>query len=271
MSAQSAFNSKQNKGMLWNTLNETGCFSGIQNSDYNTVKQHFEQSITNANSSSGPVLELNKQFIAYFSNYLQQFKNKSVKPSQELQQIYSSEARSKASQDQFNYALNSRQNERQLSEPQKPSNINFNDKEDGGDKPIKDMDAQLAKMMADRRLDFNVNQADQKKAESWINNGQDRNLTETKKSVSFSDNTVIDNKVIDKNDPIEARMAMNNNFLSKLKTVEQDNVPSVPIPSMDSSGLSSVGDIEFSNKQMIISKIEAIESELATIKELLKK
>ena len=266
MSAQSAFNSKQNKGMLWNTLNESGCFSGIQNSDYNTVKQHFEQSISNATLSNGPVLELNKQFIAYFSSYLQQFKNKSVKPSQELQQIYSSEARSKASQDQFNYALNSRQNERQLSEPQKPSNINFNDKEDVEDKPIKDMDAQLAKMMADRQLDFNVNQTDQKKAESWINNGQDRNLTETKKSVSFSENTVID-----KNDPIEARMAMNNNFLSKLKTVELDNVPSVPIPSMDSSGLSSIGDIEFSNKQIIINKIEAIESELATIKELLKK
>ena len=260
MSAQSAFNSKQNKGLLWNTLNESGCFSGIQNSDYNTVKQHFEQSISNANLSNGSVIELNKQFISYFSNYLQEFKNKRVVPNQGLQQIYSSEARSKASQDQFNYALNNRQNERQLSEPKKPSNINFSDKEEG-DKPIKDMDAQLARMMADRKLDFNVNKADQKKAESWINNGQDRNLSETKKSVSFSD----------KNDPIEARMAMNNNFLSKLKTVETENVPSVPIPSMDSSGLSSIGDIEFSNKQMIINKIEAIESELATIKELLKK
>ena len=265
MSAQSAFNSKQNKGLLWNTLNESGCFNGIQNSDYNTVKLHFEQSIDNATLSNGPVLELNKQFISYFSNYLQEFKNKKVVPNQGLQQIYSSEARSKASQDQFNYALNNRQNERQLSEPKKPGNINFSDKEEG-DKPIKDMDAQLARMMADRKLDFNVNKADQKKAESWINNGQDRNLSETKKSVSFSDNTIID-----KNDPIEARMAMNNNFLSKLKTVETENVPSVPIPSMDSSGLSSIGDIEFSNKQMIINKIEAIESELATIKELLKK
>lgn len=265
MSAQSAFKTKQNKGLLWNTLNESGCFNGIQNSDYDTVKQHFEQSITNASSTTGPVLELNKQFIAYFSNYLQQFKNKNVKPNQQLQQIYSSEARSKASQDQFNYALNSRQNERQLSEPKKPTNINFNDKEEG-DKPIKDMDAQLAKMMADRKLDINVNQSDQKKAESWINNGQDRNLSENKKSVSFSDNTVIDN-----NDPIEARMAMNNNFLSKLKTVETDNVPSVPIPNMGSSELSSVEDIEFSNKQMIINKIEAIESELTTIKELLQK
>jgi hypothetical protein len=265
MSAQSAFNSKQNKGLLWNTLNESGCFNGIQNSDYNTIKLHFEQSISNANLSNGPVLELNKQFISYFSNYLQEFKNKRVVPNQGLQQVYSSEARSKASQDQFNYALNNRQNERQLSEPKKPSNINFSDKEEG-DKPIKDMDAQLARMMADRKLDFNVNKDDQKKAESWINNGQDRNLSETKKSVSFSDNTVID-----KNDPIEARMAMNNTFLSKLKTVETENVPSVPIPSMDSSGLSSVGDIEFSNKQMIINKIEAIESELATIKDLLKK
>ena len=265
MSAQHAFNSKQNKGMLWNTLNESGCFNGIQNSDYNTVKEHFERSIMMSANTQGSVLDVNKKFIAYFSNYLQEFKNKKVTPNQGLQQIYSSEARRKASQDQFNYALNSKQNERQLSEPKKPASINFSDKEEG-DKPIKDMDAQLAKMMADRQLDINVNKADQKKAESWINNGQDRNLTETKKSVSFSDNTVID-----KNDPIEARMAMNSNFLSKLKTVEQDNVPSVPIPSMDSSGVSSIGDIEFSNKQMIINKIEAIESELATIKELLKK
>jgi len=265
MSAQNAFNTKQNKGMLWNTLNDGGCFNGIQNSDYNAVKQHFEQSIMMSANTQGSVLDVNKKFIAYFSNYLQEFKNKKVAPNQDLQQVYSSEARSKASQDQFNYALNSRQNERHLSEIKKPTNINFNDKEEG-DKPIKDMDAQLAKMMADRKLDINVNKAEQKKAESWINNGQDRKLTEPKKSVSFSDNTVID-----KNDPIEARMAMNNNFLSKLKTVEQDSVPSVPIPSMDSSGVSSIEDIEFSNKQMIINRIQAIESELATIKELLKK
>ena len=128
------------------------------------------------------------------------------------------------------------------------------------------MDAQLAKMMADRKLDINVNKMDQKKAESWINNGQERSLTEPKKSVTFSDNTVID-----KNDPIEARMAMNNSFFSKLKTVEQEDVPSIPIPSMDSSGISSIGNMEFSDKQIIINKIEAIESELVTIKELLKK
>ena len=265
MSAQQAFNSKQNKGMLWNTLNESGCFNGIQNSDYNAVKQHFEQSIMMSANTQGSVLEVNKKFIGYFSNYLQEFKNKKVTPDQGLQKIYSSEARSKTNQDQFNYALNSKQNERQLSEPSKPTNINFSDKEEG-DKPIKDMDAQLAKMMADRKLDINVNKMDQKKAESWINNGQERSLTEPKKSVTFSDNTVID-----KNDPIEARMAMNNSFFSKLKTVEQEDVPSIPIPSMDSSGISSIGNMEFSDKQIIINKIEAIESELVTIKELLKK
>ena len=48
------------------------------------------------------------------------------------------------------------------------------------------MDAQLAKMMADRKLDISVNNNDKKKAESWINNGQDRNLTTPKKSVTFS-------------------------------------------------------------------------------------
>ena len=45
MSAQPDFKSKQNKGMLWNTLNESGCFEGLQNTDYSAVKQHFEQSI----------------------------------------------------------------------------------------------------------------------------------------------------------------------------------------------------------------------------------
>ena len=176
MSAQHAFNSKHNKGMLWNTLNESGCFEGLQNTDYNAVKQHFEQSIMMSANTQGSVLDINKQFIAYFSNYLEQFKKKSVEPSNELQQVYSSDARRKASQDQFNYALNSKQNERQVSEPKKPSNINFSSNEQE-DKPIKDMDAQLAKMMADRKLDININKNDQKKAESWINNGQERDLT----------------------------------------------------------------------------------------------
>lgn len=266
MSAQQAFNSKQNKGMLWNTLNETGCFDGLQNSDYNTVKQHFEQSIMMSTNTQGSVLDVNKKFIAYFSNYLQQFKNKSVQPNNELQQIYNSEARRKASQDQFNYALQSKQTERQSSEPKKPTSINFGSN-DNEDKPIKDMDAQLAKMMADRKLDINVNNSDMKKAESWINNGQDKELSSTqKKSVSFSDN-----KPIDKNDPIEARMAMNNSFFSKLKTVDE-NVPTVPIPSMDNNDLAPLitSDLSNNQKSQILSKIQNIESELATIKELLK-
>ena len=264
MSAQPAFNSKQNKGMLWNTLSEAGCFEGLQNSDYTTVKQHFEQSIMMSTKNKGSVLDINKQFISYFSNYLQQFKSKNVEPSNELQQVYSSDARLKASQDQFNYALQSRQSERQTSEPKKPVNISFNSN-DKEDKPIKDMDAQLAKMMADRKLDINVNNNDKQKAESWINNGQDRELNVSKKSVTFSDNTVID-----KNDPIEARMSMNNDFLSKLKTLDTAP-PSVPIPSMDNiDNLSSLTQ-NIDNSTLILKKIEFIESELANIKELLKK
>ena len=261
MSAQHAFNSKYNKGLLWNTLNESGCFQGIQNSDYSTVKQHFEQSITSS-TNQGSVLDLNKQFIAYFSSYLQQFKNKKVEPPIELQQVYSSDARRKASQDKFNYALSSKQNERVSSQPQKPTNINFSS-DVQEDKPIKDMDAQLAKMMADRKLDISVNNNDKKKAESWINNGQDRNLTTSKKSVTFSDTAP------DKNDPIEARMSMNNDFLSKLKTI--DDPPSVPIPSMDNNdNLSSLVQNQ-DNSMLILEKIKIIESELANIKELLKK
>ena len=167
MSAQSDFKSKQNKGMLWNTLNESGCFEGLQNSDYNTVKQHFEKSIAMSTKTQGSVLDTNKQFITYFSNYLHQFKSKNVEPSNELQQVYSSDARHKASQDQFNYALQSRQSERQTSEPKKPVNISFNSN-DKEDKPIKDMDAQLAKMMADRKLDINVNNNDKQKAEIFM-------------------------------------------------------------------------------------------------------
>ena len=130
------------------------------------------------------------------------------------------------------------------------------------------MDAQLAKMMADRKLDINVNNNDKKKAESWINNGQDRNLTTSKKSVSFSDKNV--DKNVDRNDPIEARMSMNNDFLSKLKTID-NNVPSVPIPSMDGDDNLSSLIQDSDNSTLILQKIQIIESELANIKELLKK
>ena len=257
-----AFATQQNKALLWNTLNESGCFLGISNSDYLVIKQHFEKSIIQTTNAPNPknysTMELNKNFISGFSGYLSQFKQKSVKPNSGLQQIYSSEARSKASTDQFNYALKNKQNERHI-EKSTPPEINFNDDSKNGDSPIKDMDAQLAQMMADRKLDIGITKNDRKDAEAWINNGQDRELNSNSKSVSFSDD-------ISNNDhPIHARAAMasvntsSDNLLSKLKTV-----PSITI------GSSSLGDFS-DNKSEILKKIDLIETELKTIKELLQK
>jgi len=248
----SAFATKENKGLLWNTLNESGYFNGIENSDYNVVKQNFEQLISQTNvSSKQNILDINKQFIAYFSNYLTQFKNKKLTPNTSLQQVYSADARRKASTDQFNYALQSRQSERNDNEPKKPTNLDFSDTS-SGDRPIKDMDAQLAKMMADRQLDLAVDDKDINKAEKWINNGQ-------KKSVTFS------------NEKIEP-VSNNSDFLSKLKTV--DNVPTIPIPSISDNSISefsSSQDLSQSDKSVIIQKISIIQTEIDNIKELLKK
>ncbi len=235
-----SFNSQDNKALLWNTLVEAKMFDGIDNSKVGEIKNHFEITISNISTAATKeeqkgrvfqLVDLNKQFMSNFSQYLMKYKQNN---SQELTEVYTSQQLSEKRTSDFNYAVKQRQVQRETSQP-KPKEIDFTKELD--EEPITDMDAQLQKMMAERDLvTVDLDNNDKKKAESWINNGQDRSLlTETvetepisAKHVSFSDTTTIDTGV-NLNNPINARINLNKeeqspqNVLKRLKTLP-DNV-----------------------------------------------
>ena len=241
-----SFNSQENKGLLWNTLVEAKLFNGIDNSKLNEIKIHFEITIGNIsniaitaqhNGRVFKLVDLNKQFMSEFSQYLIKFKQPPPPPTANITEVYTAEQRSEKRTSDFNYAVKQRQVQRETTE-HKPKEIDFSKTLD--EEPITDMDAQLQKMMAERDLvTAELQESDLKKAESWINNGQQRNLelniTDTpvnEKHVSFSekDTTFIDTSSDNLNDPIHARMNLNKetspvNVLDRLKTIPNtDNV-----------------------------------------------
>ena len=232
-----SFNSQENKGLLWNTLVEAKMFDGIDNSKVGEIKNHFEMTINNISTAATKeqqkgrvfqLVDLNKQFMTNFSQYLMKHKQNN---SQELTEVYTSQQRSEKRASDFNYAVKQRQVQREISQPT-PKEIDFTKQLD--EEPITDMDAQLQKMMAERDLvNVDLDSNDKKKAETWINNGQERSLVNeivepapiSDKHVSFADTTTIDTNLDNLNDPINARIQLNKeehspqNVLSRLKTV----------------------------------------------------
>jgi len=197
-----SFSSIENKGMLWNTLNEGGLFQNLENNKVHEIKIHFENIIKKINrvaennndkSSNFSVLDLNKQFISEFSGYLNSLRNqvshtKENASSLGLEEIYTSQQISQKRQKEFDYAVKQQQLLRQNTQV-KPEEIKFNENKIE-EEPIKDMDNQLAKMMAERDLVNSgiVSENQQKKAEEWINNNQPKKNEIIKKQVTFDNN-----------------------------------------------------------------------------------
>ena len=208
-----AFSSNTNKGLLWNTLNEGGLFKNIENEKVNEIKIHFENIIQkinivaqngNLNGNSIPVLDLNKQFISEFSQYL----NSLRKTAPSIEEVYTSQHFSEKRQKDFNYAVKQQQIQRQENTTV-PKEINF-EKDKNKEEPIKDMDNQLAKMMAERDLVDSglITEKEQKKAEQWINNGKSKKNEIIEKRVSFEENSLVSQ----------------DNLLDKLKLIDNQEV-----------------------------------------------
>ena len=105
-----------------------------------------------------------------------------------LEEIYTSQQFSQKRQKDFDYAVKQQQLLRQNTQV-KPEEIKFNENKIE-EEPIKDMDNQLAKMMAERDLVNSgiVSENQQKKAEEWINNNQPKKNEIIKKQVTFDNN-----------------------------------------------------------------------------------
>ena len=84
-----AFDSKDNKGLLWKTLSENGLFNGIDSSRFTEVQHSFEGTIMNVlNKTQGntqiSLQEQNKIFISDMITALKQFKNNEIYTAQDI-------------------------------------------------------------------------------------------------------------------------------------------------------------------------------------------
>ena len=91
------FTSNKNKGLLWNTMMEGGIFTGLDNSNFQDIKQLFETTISDISLSTQrtqqmnqplpSLVQLNKQFITKFPGILNQYKTSGTAP-QNITEVY---------------------------------------------------------------------------------------------------------------------------------------------------------------------------------------
>ena len=74
------FNSLENKELLWNILLEHKLFNGISQKELPSIRNNFEQFITNISKQPNKnTLELNKEFIYNFKHYLNILKKNQIR------------------------------------------------------------------------------------------------------------------------------------------------------------------------------------------------
>ena len=171
------FTSNKNKGLLWNTMMEGGIFTGLDNSNFHDIKQLFETTISDISLSTQrtqqmnqplpSLVQLNKQFITKFPGILNQYKTSGA-TAQNITEVYTNQHFSSQRVDNINLKVKQQQAERE-NIVLKPKELDFTQQLD--EKPISNMDEQLAQMMADRNIDMKNIPEDKEKAASWISNG----------------------------------------------------------------------------------------------------
>ena len=199
------FTSNKNKGLLWNTMMEGGIFTGLDNSNFQDIKQLFETTISDISLSTQrtqqmnqplpSLVQLNKQFITKFPGILNQYKT-SGPAAQNITEVYTNQQLSSQRIDDINLKVKQQQAERG-NIVLKPKELDFTQQLD--EKPISNMDEQLAQMMADRNIDMKNLPEDKEKAASWISNGNKTdNLSLTDKLTDTATNTATNTAVAQK-------------------------------------------------------------------------
>jgi len=199
------FTSNKNKGLLWNTMMEGGISTGLDNSNFQDIKQLFETTISDISLSTQrtqqmnqplpSLVQLNKQFITKFPGILNQYKT-SGPAAQNITEVYTNQQLSSQRIDDINLKVKQQQAERG-NIVLKPKELDFTQQLD--EKPISNMDEQLAQMMADRNIDMKNLPEDKEKAASWISNGNKTdNLSLTDKLTDTATNTATNTAVAQK-------------------------------------------------------------------------
>ena len=163
----SAFDTKENKGLIWNIMNESGVFKGIPDTYLDQVKRDFETKITSIKRNIQPkdtLTLLNKRVLSEMMVEMAKYRLAAA-PS-----VVTSKDISTVRQQQFQNVLERKKEEfTNMLGNKPPSTIDFSDKMD---KPIgSEIEDMIAATIARRNNDLNVvlENQDTVAASKWLN------------------------------------------------------------------------------------------------------
>jgi hypothetical protein len=263
--------SPQNKELLWDTLQESGAFAGLVQSQFQPVQSAFDRTVSSAArfSSSMSLNDANKRIIRDFVQVLQQLRQSGQsKPAQQpahqpIELVYRAEDLQNERASEFDRNLREKQAEMDaFLTLKKPADVNFSDTSKGvlDDKPIGDeMSRLIAQELAARERELvQLKPEDIKKAQQWLgatatttatmpipitttkpNNAQAQAQAQNvviKKSVSFSEEEY----------EMEQMEQMDENFeemdifakFKKLNTTESETTETIETGNVDSNVVS---------------------------------
>ena len=177
-----SFLDKENKGLLWNFLQENDMFNGIPNDKFSDINKRFESILSNVNNeyNNTGLLEKNKIAISMSIDMIDRVKKE--QNNSKLKVIYKSNDMKNEQSDKLNNAYNEQKtNLDMMINPKKPKDINFTDKPNLDiDTPIgDDMDRLIAERMKTREKELDIPSISEE-AKQWVNNNNLENTHDAK-------------------------------------------------------------------------------------------
>jgi hypothetical protein len=181
-----SFLDKDNKGLLWNFLQENDMFNGIPNDKFSDINKNFESILSNVNTeyNNTGVLEKNKIAISMSIDMIDKVKKE--QNNSKLKVIYKSNDMKNEQSDKLNIAYNEQKtNLDMMINPKKPKDINFTDKPDSDiDTPIgDDMDRLIAERMKTREKELDIPNRSEE-AKQWVNYNNNLENTHDAKEIN---------------------------------------------------------------------------------------
>ena len=149
------FNTQQNKGLLWNILQNGGKFNNLpSNFDVKTVFENHIRDVSSRARQNTKLIDLNKHFISSFVTDISRFESPDIIKKNRADNFNNN---LKQQEDNFNSAM---------ARPM-PKTVDFSDKED---EPITDIESLIAKQLEKRNLDIpSIDNNDTAAVQDWLN------------------------------------------------------------------------------------------------------
>jgi len=175
-----SFLDKENKGLLWNFLQENDMFNGIPNEKFSDINKKFESILSNVNTEHNNIGVLEKNKIAISMSIDMIDKVKKEQNNSKLKVIYKSNDMKNEQSEKLNNAYNEQKHNLDIMiNPKKPKDINFADNTIlDVDAPIgDDMDRLIEERLRSREKELDIPSISEE-AKKWVNNNNN-NLENT--------------------------------------------------------------------------------------------